>query len=341
VRATALVFVLGLACAPAPTSSDRLAPEARARIETLRQLDSPSAEEVAELGRLLRESGLLLEAAERLQAALEAGTDSADVRAGLAETYMDLGYGRPVLRELNGCLRQNPRQPECLEVFGRVLERDGTPGALREARRVYAVFLDVAPDHPRAKRARSALDQLGGPLTEGDEGPASAPAIVPPAVDAPGAGGASAAHPGGAPSGDAPALNAFGRALAEAFRAMRRDAPTEAEGAFRRALELRPDHAATRAGLAEALALQGKVAEAVTTIDQAWAEAPSDPQVRLVFGSVMLQAGERRDEAIAAWEALVRDSPQVAEQYGISERLAALRRAGSDGTVAAPAASGR
>jgi len=54
-----------------------------------------------------------------------------------------------------------------------------------------------------------------------------------------------------------------------------------------------------------------------------------------------LQAGRRRDEAIAAWEALVREAPRVAERYGISERLAALRKGESPTTVRRPPAQKR
>jgi predicted Zn-dependent protease len=348
VAATALV----VACEPAPSSPrDTLPSGVKRRIATLEGLPQPTPEEVVELATLLREHGLLLEAADRLEAARRGGIDVADLHAGLAETYLELGYNRAVLRELNACLRQNPRQADCLEVFGRVLERDGSPGALQEARRVYTVFLEIAPDHPKAKRARSALDQLGGPLSRDElERAASAPATPPAAPGAgpagiPGHGGAaSPAHPGGAPpadSGGTPGLNAFGQALADAFRAMRRQAPAEAEVAFRRALALKPDHPATRAGLAEALAAQGKVPAAVEVIEAVWADAPGDPQVRLVFGSVMLQAGERRDEAVAAWESLVRDAPQVAQQYQISERLAALRNGEDPQTVGRPPSTSR
>lgn len=340
---------LGLgACEPETTPRDRLSPEARRRVEALESIAEPTTEQVIELAELLRAHGLVLEAADRLEMARRRSEDSAEIHAALAEIYMELGYGRAVLRELNGCLRNDPRRADCLEIFARVLERDGTPASLREARRVYTVFLELAPDHPRAKRARSALEQLGGPLAmaenEDEDEDEDVPALagIPELTPGPSPeGGGSSAHPSGTPSGgSAPSLNEFGQALADAFRALKRGEPAEAEAAFRRALDLKPNHAATRAGLAEALVAQGQVAEAVKTIEAAYADAPGDAQVRLVYGSVMLQAGDRREEALAAWEALVKDTPEVAERYGIPERLAALRRGGG-GTVARPPAQNR
>jgi len=63
---------------------------------------------------------------------------------------------------------------------------------------------------------------------------------------------------------------------------------------------------------------------------------PEDPQVRFMFGSILLRADERTDEAIAAWQSLLRDQPEIAEQLGIRERLAAVRRAGGSEQAARP-----
>ncbi len=319
-----------VACEPQPLDPrSRSTPEIKALED--RFAESKSATVALQLSAVLADSGRGFEAADVLLEAELAGQATPKIHAALAQTYADLGYGRAVIRELGGCLERARRQPDCLYLLGRILEEDGTPSSLREARRTYTLFLEVAPDHPEANRARSALEQLGGPLREAASRPSSAPAAP----------GLAAAHPGGEPAARAggPArgnLNPFGQALAEAFAALRDGQPASAEAAYRRALDLRPDHAGTRAGLAQALSAQGKEAEAVREIEAVFADSPTDPQVRFVFGALMLRSDERRAEAIAAWEALVRDTPDIAEDLGLPERLAALRQIDGETTVRPP-----
>lgn len=325
-------------------------PDADVRARIAADLEAFSAsQELAPLLRAVRayrENGHLFEAAQTLLRA--DGTPLADdpeLQAEKAQVYLALGYPEAVVRELKACLREHPRQPDCLLGFARLLEADGTPGALREARNVFTLFLEHAPkDHPDRAQAEATLERLGGPV---DPSAASAPLrladrLPPEARTNPHANPhATAPNPhgaGGTPSasGEAPPLNAFGQALAKALQAVRARDFEAARSGFREALKLKPDHPSTMASLAETEWSLGERERALRTIDRAMALGPEDPQVRFMFGSILLRADERTDEAIAAWQSLLRDQPEIAEQLGIRERLAAVRRAGGSEQAARP-----
>ena len=71
---------------------------------------------------------------------------------------------------------------------------------------------------------------------------------------------------------------------------------------------------------------EGEIDAAVKEIAGAYDEHPEDPQVRWIFGLVMLQAKQRQKEAFEAWESLVEEYPQIANQLGIPARLEAAKR---------------
>ncbi|NJK89562.1 MAG: tetratricopeptide repeat protein [Myxococcales bacterium] len=326
------------ACVDVSRPVPLIPPEDAARVDALTQALTSRTSSVAalELARVLTRYDRAFEAADILEDARRSGNEGPMLHAGLAEVYMELGYSRAVVRELTACLSRAPSQPDCLELFGRVLEADGSAASLRNARQIYTLFLKVAPNHPNANRARSALEQLGGPLELAEDEPLFPPIAAAPSVVSPhGRATGGAADPSASGTSGA-GLNEFGRTLASAFAAMREGRPTEAELAYRSALQLRPNHLATLAGLAEAQAAQGKITDALETVTAARAIEPSDPQVQFIYGSILLRMEGRRDEALATWRAILRDSPDMANQLGIAERLAALERQGGDDTVSAP-----
>lgn len=123
-------------------------------------------------------------------------------------------------------------------------------------------------------------------------------------------------------------LNAFGAALQRAFAAIRKQDPAAAEKAFREALELRPKDPTALAGLAQTLAIAGKVEEATKTAEAALAADPKDAQVRWTFGFVMVKARKNLDRAVAAWEALAKDDPEFARRVHVPELLIELKKTG-------------
>lgn len=298
-----------------------------------------NAEPLVGAARLYREHGFLFEAADILKQAEDAMGDRASpsLRAEMARTYLALGLSSAVVRELKACLREDRRQPDCLLAFAQLLESDGTPGALREARRAYAGYLEHAPaDHPDRTQAEAALERLGGPLPSNSGAPLRLADRLPPEAMANNPHGGAGPTPQAGADAEAPPLNEFGQALAGALRAVReKDFETAATG-FRKALEIRPDHPSTLASLAEAEWSLGHRERALELIDRAMALGPDDPQVRFMFGALLLRAGTRIEEATSAWQALLRDQPEVAEQLGIRERLASLQRSGMAGQSAAP-----
>jgi tetratricopeptide (TPR) repeat protein len=295
--------------APPPVS-----PVQQAEIDRRRAAAEAGEGSWADLGDAYAEAGRWLDAADAYRAALGRGP-TASSQGKLAQAYLELGYESATVRELRGCMETAPEEPECLLPFGRLLELDGSPGALRQARAVYGQFLEAAPDHPAAARARSVLAQLGGALPEAP--PPPPPPSTPPS------------------EGNKPKLNPFGQALARALDAARAGRPAESAAAFREALVIDPGNPNARAGLAEAQWTLGEAEAALNTLNEALARGPEDPQVLFVAGILYLR--ERRPaEAEAAWTKLKQLHPELAEQLGISERLASLRRS-TDGTVQAPA----
>jgi cytochrome c-type biogenesis protein CcmH/NrfG len=111
-----------------------------------------------------------------------------------------------------------------------------------------------------------------------------------------------------------------------ALEASRRNDARAAEAGYREAVKHRPNDVAALSGLAETLFAQNRHAEAITTIEKAWALAPANPQVRWTFGIIMLTNKKRTKEAVAAWEALAKENPEYAEPMGVPERLKAIKK---------------
>ena len=82
----------------------------------------------------------------------------------------------------------------------------------------------------------------------------------------------------------------------------------------------------TLAGLAETLFHQKKVQEAQTTISLAYDADPKNAQARWVYGLIMIKSGKNMAKALQAWEALRRDSPDFAEQVGVTKTLDAVKK---------------
>lgn len=107
-----------------------------------------------------------------------------------------------------------------------------------------------------------------------------------------------------------------------------------AEVAFEHALEMAPDLPEARAGLAVALRVDGRPAEAVRHLDAALAADPELAEAHADRGEALLALGREEDAMAALAEALALDPDQVAARLVRARTLAARARA-------APAAAAR
>lgn len=114
-------------------------------------------------------------------------------------------------------------------------------------------------------------------------------------------------------------------AMVRAIEARKKGDARAAEVEYRAALKAQPRDANALAGVAEMLFAQEKNDDAVSPAELAYELKPTDPEVRWVFGLVMLSKNKRADDAIAAWEALIKDSPDYAKQLGVAERLKVIK----------------
>lgn|GEM_PF-2162854 len=312
-------------------------------------MSSPDAVALhVELGQLFMEAERYFDAAESLQTAKSKGAETSALHAGLAETYLELGYFRPCADELRACFQKNRDEPGCLYVFGMLMEGIEDRQALMEAQRAYGRLLQVAPDFRKAKLASSSLDQVNArlsamPQAASQPAPKAAAPGTDPHAGVPNAPPVPAAAPAEPAAPDVPGhtskvdpatgkdvgeLNPFGVAIMKAVEAVRKNDAPAAEAAFAEALKIHPDEASALAGLAEAQMAQGKTDAAVASIEKAYAVDAKDPQVRWAFGNIMLQTRKRTEEAVKAWTSLVQDEPEYAKQLGIPARLEALSKFG-------------
>lgn len=276
-----------------------------------------------ELGMAMQANGDLFDAAEVMKSAAEQHPQAAEPLLGLHRVYGDLGYTLAAYRALETCVEKNPQHPECVyRLASFLLLQDGSEQGLTKARELFERFLTLVPDHPQAAIVRDALARMEETL-----GPSSRPAgegAPPPAGSPHGpAGGVAEKIPAhqSAEGQEVGALNPFGQAIAEAMRAAdRQDAPA-AEAAFRRALGFEPGDTIASAGLAEALFSQGKLEEAVATIDKAYAQDPNEPIVQFVFGVIMVKGQRDPKRGVEAWTKLQSAQPEYAEKLGVSRML--------------------
>lgn len=128
-------------------------------------------------------------------------------------------------------------------------------------------------------------------------------------------------EPAAAPATEDPYI----AAMVKAIEARKKNDPRSAEVAYRAALKAQPKDANALAGVAEMLFAQDKADEAVQPAELAYELKPTDPEVRWVFGLVMLSKNKRTEDATAAWEALIKDTPDYAKQLGVPDRLKIIK----------------
>lgn len=281
-----------------------------------------------DLALAMHAAGDLFGAAEVMKSASEQHPTAAEPLLGLHRVYSDLGYGFAAYRALETCVEKNPAQPECVyRLASFLLLQDGSEFGLRRARDLFQRFLELAPDHPQAAIVRDALARMEeslGPSSQPAGGPSSRPQEGAPVADPhAGPGGVAGKIPAheGAAGQEVGALNPFGQAIAEAMRAAdRQDAPA-AEAAFRRALGFEPGDTIALAGLAEALFSQGKLEEAVATVEKAYAADANEPIVQFVFGVIMVKGQRDPQRGVEAWKKLKAAQPDYAEKLGVSKML--------------------
>ncbi|MBK8013726.1 MAG: tetratricopeptide repeat protein [Deltaproteobacteria bacterium] len=347
-------------------------------LETRMASTGPSAGTAADLGEAYLEGGALFEAADAFRRAAELGDKGDRVEAGLAAAYLGLGYVKSAIEHLTACFRLNRDNPSCLLTLAGLMESDGRKDALLEARRAYQRFLDLAPNHPRAAYARSMLEQLNASLGPESVGPESAeapevgrgasmtdphptpPRGHPPTAQHPGPSGSAvrpskgtaptasghepgapptiAGHAHGVEGQEVGELKPFGLAIQKAMEAERAENHRGAIAAYREALTLEPNDPTALAGLARSLWRAEQTKEALDVAEAAYRQAPTDPEVRYVFGLIMLKSGRNPEIGLSAWKALARDDPEYAARLGLPASIEQLERFRSDG--AAPASKG-
>jgi tetratricopeptide (TPR) repeat protein len=333
----AVIFALGACEFQKPATLD---PELERRIAQ-KQLALAGAKDgnaEAELAELYLEGERFFDAAEHFQFAAVKGTAPERIAAGLALTYLELGYIPAMVEQLKICFKIDQAHPDCLYAFGSLLERDGSESALQEARRTYQRFLAVAPSsHRRIAYVKSTLEQLNARLKEVPDTEAPVQQNDPHGGGGNPHGGGDAPHAGGAPSGvpghdgakgdeDVGELNPFGKAISKAIDAANKGDIPGAEAAFREALKVAPQDAGALAGLADTLYAQKKDADARATIDKARSIDPKDPQVRYVFGLIYLEDKTKQKEALESWASLLADDPGYAAQLKLADRMKALKK---------------
>lgn len=295
---------------------------------------SDPAQAVA-LGQLQRKAGLLFDAAETLLSASAAGVNTPALHGALARTNLELGYAQSAYQSIQACFAIDRLYPECSYAWAMLLEEVSGEESMRERQATWRRFLAHAPeDHPKRPYAVSALAQLDAQL-----GPQRLPPPVPPtqtssvgtSTAAPAVATSSVARPhaGGVASGDQPVgeLNPFGLALQRAYAAWQAGDLASAAAGFEAGLTERPGDAGATIELARVRHEQGRTEEAFRLADAAYAAAPEDPQVRFGYGYVNLLNRRNGPQALAAWQALLRDDPDYAKEMGVDALLAEITAA--------------
>ncbi len=319
-----------LACTPVasgPTVEPDLAQKI-AQKQTEIQSGDPKA--WVELGQLHLEAEQYFHAADAFTKAKEVLSNDVRVHAGLALSYVELGYIKSSVENMRACFALDRNQADCLYALGKLLERDPSERAQREVQRTWRHLLIAAPGYKHAAYVRSALTQLDAKLGPAQEQPRSQPASQPAqAQNTPEKPAEKVPEHSVKDDPNAPKvgeLNPFGQAIREAFQAVQgNDAPAAIE-AFGRALKIRPGDAGAQAGLAEAYFAMGNMKKAMELVDAAYKAHPKDAQVRWVFGLIMLKNRTRIPEALAAWKALAKDEPEYAKQLKVAEQLEEIEK---------------
>lgn len=288
------------------------------------------------LGDLYFAADQYFDAADAYVRAEALGAPQSPVLAGLANSYLKLGYYQQSIDRLKKCFQINRNEPMCLYALGTVMESNGDERSLADARRAYMHFLAVAGEHERAAYVKSRIDQITARIGPPDPNetiaigpasqPASQPAAPPPAPPPESSGPPGVPGHGDGDSQEVGELNAYGLALQKALTATRNNDLPGARAAYQEALADRPGDPSARAGLAEVYLAEGNISEAAKLIEATYDDHPTDPQVRWMFGTVMLRAERRQREAIEAWESLVEEYPDIAAQLGIPQRLEAAKK---------------
>lgn len=146
-------------------------------------------------------------------------------------------------------------------------------------------------------------------------------------------------HPSTTGGAVAAAPDPYAEAMLRAIEARKKSDARAAEVEYRAALKAKPKDPLALAGVAEMLFAQDKAVDAMQPAELAYELMPTEPEIRWVFGLVMLAKNKRTDDAIAAWEAIIKDTPEYAEQLGLADRLKVIKtytKGASHGGTKAP-----
>jgi tetratricopeptide (TPR) repeat protein len=326
---------------------------------------------------LRRRRLLALALALTLGAAAPARADKRlDEAVARAESFLAKGKEDEAVKVLQKAAGQSPRDPEAQVALGQLLE---TLGKLDEAAAAFGRAGELAAAAPAAARARTQARRSAFALRAGTA--RDALAFARQAVDAePGAEALAALARAEARFGDpaarptaeravqaAPASGAAHLARGDALLAAHLVA--DAEGAYRKARELRPRSALAAAGLAEALAASGRApaaleaareaaqldthsgeaqaalglaalaqdpldrnSEAVAAAQQGSILEPKNPLVKLILGRVYASRGQLPEAGAAYDEAARLDPSWPAPRVAALELF--LRQGGADQALA-------
>jgi tetratricopeptide (TPR) repeat protein len=268
--------------------ADRLDDAARG-FDTLARADQDRFEAFYYLGQIARDQGDA-ERGRRSLARITNGPYLVPARLAIAESLAREGKLDEALESLRRFAADYP--PRAFDVLDAEAQLLASADRLDEALAVYDRGLVYKPESPAVLLARGALLDRLGRVDEALRDLARAAAIAP---------------------GDAVVENAYGYTLA--YRTRRTG---EAYARIRRAIEQAPGSPAIQDSMGYVLYRQGRIAEARSWLEQAFAGLP-DPEVAAHLAEVWQAAGEKqraRDLALAALVAYPDSEParRVAER---------------------------
>lgn len=340
------LLVLPLALIACDLSARAVDPEAAknlAEAEARLRAAPDDVDAMIAAGEAAGRAGQYFLAADRFKQAIERDAHKPGGYAGLAEAYNKLGFWQQSYETLNFCSQMPSGNEECLIRLGLMLRSDGSKEGLREARRILKLFLERAPNHARAADVARVVQQIEvqlGPEGAAEEAapeqpnvPSSAPAVA--GASPHGAGGPAPVIPEhqGAGGQEVGALNPFGVAIGRALDAIKKQDAATAETALKEALVIRPEDVGAHALLAETYLHLGKNKEAVASAEKAYALDPNDAQSRWVLGLVMIRTGTNIGKGVEAWRALKRDTPDYAQQLGVTQALEQAEKFSKEGAA--------
>jgi tetratricopeptide (TPR) repeat protein len=265
-------------------------------------------EALRDLGLRAESEGQLFEAADALALAQERAPNDFETAGALSRIYVKFDYMEAALQQLRICLVAKPRHVPCLLVLANVLEKDGTPEALRQAQQTLEMLTAIADNQGDRAASQAALVSVRRKLRAQAH---NARTTTSGSTTAEGSAGTEGLTP-------------FGEAIRDGFAARQAQQFQVAKGHFERAIRANPTNATAHAGLIETLLDLHDWAGAETALRKATQVAGDEPETRFIAGLVAEKRGDL-SRTVQLWEALAQDVPKFAEQIALRDRISAVR----------------